>query len=236
LQKDLRGLSKLSPLLGGFGTLEDVQAAAFEMLKRYLLPKEAFPALRQAAFTAAGYRARSLFPGLATQCIDKLETPLKLRAETLRRLGTATARSPVIPRARTLTDLSQLGARPAPPAAVKPSPLLAELEVLLPRTLSIPFERLPDITRYLKALLTRVERAALNPVKDQERARQLQPYAEALQKIQNGERRPAGRQLIEQLRWMVEEYKVSLFAQELGTAVPVSPKRLDELIRLIKEQ
>jgi ATP-dependent helicase HrpA len=32
----------------------------------------------------------------------------------------------------------------------------------------------------------------------------------------------------EKFRWMVEEFKVSLFAQELGTAQPVSPKRLDE--------
>jgi ATP-dependent helicase HrpA len=29
-------------------------------------------------------------------------------------------------------------------------------------------------------------------------------------------------------RWMLEEYRVSLFAQELGTAVPVSAKRLDD--------
>jgi ATP-dependent helicase HrpA len=29
-------------------------------------------------------------------------------------------------------------------------------------------------------------------------------------------------------RWMLKEYRVSLFAQKLGTAIPVSPKRLDE--------
>ena len=32
---------------------------------------------------------------------------------------------------------------------------------------------------------------------------------------------------LEQHRWMIEEYRVSLFAQDLGTSVPVSPKRLD---------
>jgi len=36
---------------------------------------------------------------------------------------------------------------------------------------------------------------------------------------------------VEEFRWMVEEYKVSLFAQELGTAVPVSPQRLDQLLQ-----
>jgi ATP-dependent helicase HrpA len=29
-------------------------------------------------------------------------------------------------------------------------------------------------------------------------------------------------------RWLIEEYRISLFAQELGTAVPVSAKRLDK--------
>jgi ATP-dependent helicase HrpA len=33
---------------------------------------------------------------------------------------------------------------------------------------------------------------------------------------------------LEEFRWLVEEYKVSLFAQELGTVVPVSPQRLDQ--------
>jgi ATP-dependent helicase HrpA len=31
-----------------------------------------------------------------------------------------------------------------------------------------------------------------------------------------------------QYRWMLEEYRVSLFAQKLGTAIPVSPKRLEQ--------
>jgi ATP-dependent helicase HrpA len=35
------------------------------------------------------------------------------------------------------------------------------------------------------------------------------------------------------LCWMIEEFKVSLFAQELGTAVPISPKRLDEQLQKI---
>ena len=91
----------------------------------------------------------------------------------------------------------------------------------------IAYDRLTHLPRYLKALLIRAERAALNPAKDQERLRQLAPYQDALKELQA---RPspsleAQRQL-EAFRWMVEEFKVSLFAQELGTAMPVSPKRL----------
>jgi len=39
---------------------------------------------------------------------------------------------------------------------------------------------------------------------------------------------------IDELYWMIEEYKVSLFAQELKTPYPVSPKRLQHLIREIE--
>jgi ATP-dependent helicase HrpA len=40
---------------------------------------------------------------------------------------------------------------------------------------------------------------------------------------------------IETFRWMIEEFKVSLFAQELGTAMPISPKRLDQQLEIIQQ-
>jgi len=134
--------------------------------------------------------------------------------------------APAPPRA--LTSVKQLGAQPAPPRP--PDPLASELEALLPRCFleTIPFERLPQLPRYLKALLIRAERAALNPLKDQQRARQLAPYQQALVQLRAA---PAGPgpdpQAVEDFRWMLEEFKVSLFAQELGTAFPISAKRLD---------
>jgi ATP-dependent helicase HrpA len=41
--------------------------------------------------------------------------------------------------------------------------------------------------------------------------------------------------LIEEFFWMIEEYKVSLFAQELKTPYPVSPKKLNQLIEAIEK-
>jgi len=41
--------------------------------------------------------------------------------------------------------------------------------------------------------------------------------------------------LIEELFWMIEEYKVSLFAQELKTPYPVSPKKLNQMIEEIEK-
>jgi ATP-dependent helicase HrpA len=43
------------------------------------------------------------------------------------------------------------------------------------------------------------------------------------------------RRAVEELFWMVEEFKVSLFAQEIGTAEPVSAKRLDARIAAIEQ-
>jgi ATP-dependent helicase HrpA len=75
----------------------------------------------------------------------------------------------------------------------------------------------------------------LNPVKDLERLRQITPYQEALNKLRaRSLQSPALRREIENLRWMIEEFKVSLFAQELGTAMPVSAKRLDQQLEIIQ--
>jgi ATP-dependent helicase HrpA len=113
------------------------------------------------------------------------------------------------------------------------NPLAEELASLVPARFleRIAYDRLVHLPRYLKALLIRVERAALNPVKDRERVRQLVPYQDALKKLRaQPTTSPEAQRQIEAFRWMVEEFKVSLFAQEVGTAVPVSPKRLDQLL------
>jgi ATP-dependent helicase HrpA len=130
-----------------------------------------------------------------------------------------------------LKDLSQLGKTTSPKSA--PHPLQGELAALLPARFleTTTWERLPHLVRYLKALALRVERAALNPVKDKERTQQLAPFVEALRRLRESSRPTAERQRqVEEFRWLVEEFKVSLFAQELGTAVPVSAKRLENYL------
>jgi ATP-dependent helicase HrpA len=228
LEKDLRGLARFEPLLGGFCSVTELQASALEHLKNYLLPQESFPRLTEAHFRAAVEKACSRLPGLAQQLIDRLETILKQRQELLRRFGPKTA--PVSTK-KTLTGLDQLAAvtTVVPP---KPNLVASDLGSLLPKSFleTTPFEQLAHFPRYLKALLTRAERAALNPQKDQERARQLAPYVQALRELQA--RPPATtRRNIEEFRWLIEEFKVSLFAQELGTTVPVSAKRLSDYVR-----
>ena len=219
LEKDLKGLGRYG-LLFGIDTAR-LQIASLNHLKAYLLPMESAPRLTQAHFDAAVAMAKQRMPGLAQQFIDRLGEILKLRDAL--RAGTAT--SPVN---RTLSSFQQLGSKPIPSSSGTNSlaDQLGDLPSFLDRT---PYARLTHVPRYLKAMQIRIERARLNPIKDQERQRLLAPYIQALTELSARKALASkARQLLDLYRWMVEEYKVSLFAQELGTAVPVSPKRLDQ--------
>ena len=78
------------------------------------------------------------------------------------------------------------------------------------------------------------QRARAGAGKDVQKARQVRPYQEALSRLQQGETSSQRREAIETLRWMVEEFRVSIFAQELGTDQPISPKRLDKQLEEIE--
>ena len=85
----------------------------------------------------------------------------------------------------------------------------------------LPTSRLAHYPRYLKAMRLRAERLRQDPAKDQQRLLQVLPFWRDYLK-----HRAAGTEGLEELRWLIEEWRVSLFAQELKTAEPVSAKRL----------
>jgi ATP-dependent helicase HrpA len=85
----------------------------------------------------------------------------------------------------------------------------------------LPTARLAHYPRYLKAMRLRAERLRQDPAKDQQRMLQVLPYWREYLKHQ-----AAGADGLDELRWLIEEWRVSLFAQELKTAEPVSAKRL----------
>lgn len=96
-----------------------------------------------------------------------------------------------------------------------------------------PDNRLSEIPRYLKALSIRAERGSLNLAAIDSRLKEIDVYLEKLQAIQNSITPSTSlekRNKTDDFFWMIEEYKVSLFAQELKTPYPVSPKRLEQLI------
>lgn len=88
--------------------------------------------------------------------------------------------------------------------------------------------RLDDLFRYVEGISRRMEKLAIDPNKD--RMHQLniekiqQKYESHLSKVPKG--LPIPQQLIE-VRWMLEELRVSFYAQQLGTAYPISAKRIE---------
>jgi ATP-dependent helicase HrpA len=114
-----------------------------------------------------------------------------------------------------------------------------ELDVLVPRGFLgvYDLERLGQIPRYVRALQVRAERGANDPQKDRLKEVQGEEAMRGLERLVNSltpAASPEKTQAVEEYRWMVEEFKVSLFAQELKTLFPVSPKRLEERRREIE--
>ncbi|MNP19672.1 ATP-dependent RNA helicase HrpA [compost metagenome] len=92
-----------------------------------------------------------------------------------------------------------------------------------------PAQWLKELPRFLKAIELRLEKLPAQVQKDRvwsiELAGQWGQYqARAGKHAQEGKRDPQ----LELYRWLIEEYRVSLFAQQLGTRVPISDKRLSK--------
>ncbi len=94
-----------------------------------------------------------------------------------------------------------------------------------------PLQRLQQYPRYLKAIELRLEKAPSQIQRDKMWTAELeqlwQPWLERQQK--EGELLFAANERAQEYRWMLEEYRVSLFAQTLKTIAPVSDKRLKKL-------
>jgi ATP-dependent helicase HrpA len=98
-----------------------------------------------------------------------------------------------------------------------------------------PERWLPELPRYLEGITLRIERLQNNPARDRTLQQAVEIHEERLAGL--GERLPElllNLEPLETYRWMLEEYRVSLFAQELGTRVTVSDKRMDEQWKLAK--
>jgi ATP-dependent helicase HrpA len=90
--------------------------------------------------------------------------------------------------------------------------------------------RLSDVTRYLRATSRRLETLAREPARDRDwmaRVHEVEAaYEELLAAQSPGAPLPAVSPPVAEIRWMIEELRVSFFAQNLGTRYPVSEKRI----------
>jgi ATP-dependent helicase HrpA len=107
--------------------------------------------------------------------------------------------------------------------------LRLQLQWLVPAEFLVdtPWERLQDLPRYLQAIEQRLEKAGRDPRRDAQLAAQVAPLEaryRARLEAERGRWRPAE----DPYRWLLEEFRVSLFAQQLRTRVPVSARRLED--------
>jgi ATP-dependent helicase HrpA len=119
-------------------------------------------------------------------------------------------------------------ALPKAPASTA-ADIRAQLAWLAPAgfLLLTPWERLREFPRYLQAIELRLEKAALDVRRDGKLAGEIAPLESRYRERVKAERgqRPPGE---DEFRWLLEEFRVSLFAQTLKTRVTVSARRLEE--------
>lgn len=103
-----------------------------------------------------------------------------------------------------------------------------------------PRHWLAEIPRYLQAIDKRIERLQQNPTRDKGLQQQVRAQQERLESLledsEKGHRMLHRSPALRQYRWLLEEFRVSVFAQELGTRHKVSEKRLDEQWRLAQQE
>jgi len=215
LEKDLKALRMLGTLAVTLTTPEALQQDALESIRRWACDpgrvagkSESVVVLTPEKFAAALEGAKRDLRGIVPKLGDWLKEIFTLRLALE-------------------TDL-------------QPYPAMADdLSALLPPDFlrRMPFGRVPHLARYLRGMQVRAEKWRRDPGKDSGRASELAPFVAAWRKTTAGPGRPgidAGsgktREAIENFRWLVEEFRISLFAQELGTAEPVSVVRLQRAL------
>ncbi|WP_420996648.1 ATP-dependent RNA helicase HrpA [Cupriavidus sp. 30B13] len=95
-----------------------------------------------------------------------------------------------------------------------------------------PYQQLVHFPRYLKGIAMRIDKIKGDPARDTQRLQEMTPLLQQWQRAEK-QLRQQGRGVedarLDEFRWMLEELRVALFAQELRTPVPMSVKRLQKV-------
>ncbi|APR03389.1 ATP-dependent RNA helicase HrpA [Thauera chlorobenzoica] len=213
-------------------------------LKDQVRAVERLPGLRELALqymsfgTEAELKARLVEATLARCCL--LE-PLPADAEAFaRRCAEAKSRIGLVAQefvrlagqlvAEHLGVQKRLPALKAFPGVV--ADIQSQLTGLLPKDflVAFPWERLAHFPRYLKGVSVRLDKLRNNPARDAQAMTEWKGLAQAWARERSERRRAAvDDPALEEFRWLLEELRVGLFAQELKTPMPVSVRRLQKI-------
>ncbi|HEU4600334.1 MAG TPA: ATP-dependent RNA helicase HrpA [Steroidobacteraceae bacterium] len=113
-----------------------------------------------------------------------------------------------------------------------------QLETLVPPSFprGVPGLLWTHLPRYLKTIARRVDKAPGNAKRDQELAARVFPSLRAFSQLHAVRDQTIPHPELDRLQWMIEELRVSLFAQDLKTAIPVSEKRVSEQVEKVQRE
>ena len=94
----------------------------------------------------------------------------------------------------------------------------------------VPYEKLEQYPRYFNAMKKRIERARIDKTKDRTKQARFEPYWQQYRQYATSRAKDIkDRTAFSRYRWLLEEYRISLFAQEIKTIERVSPDILSRL-------
>jgi ATP-dependent helicase HrpA len=205
LEKNMPDLQRMAAFYMPLGTLEELRAQVIDVTLDRAFGAEPLPT------DAAGFNRR----------VEEGRTRLNLIAQEVARLA-GTVLQEWATAQRKLKD-SKLPREQA-------EDIQAQLQRLVPRRflLETPWAALQHFPRYLRAVVLRLDKFRTDPVRDTVRLAELRPLEQRwLRRL--AELKGAQHARLDEYRWLLEELRVSLFAQELRTPQPVSSKRLDKV-------
>jgi ATP-dependent helicase HrpA len=217
IQRDLKALKSLGTALLQLGGYDAIKTNAWAHLRRHLFRSDSLLPLEEARFNETLARAKEESRFIVVDFADRLRELLTAREAIVL----------LLEQKRTQQAITYPGMR-AHLESVAPADLLAAYE----------YTDLPHLTRFLDAMRLRAQRARENIQRDIDKSKRIAPYEAKLNALAqlapslSPERRA---KLIKPYKMLLEEFKVSIYAQELGTAQKVSEKRLDRLADTIEQ-
>ena len=205
LEKNIPELQRMSSAYLALGTLEELREQIIDVALDRAFLADPLPT-DQATFTLR---------------MDEGRTRLNLIAQEVARLA-STVLAEYQSAQRKLKDSK-------PPRDVADD-ITAQLQRLVGKRFlaTTPWPALQHLPRYLKAVTLRLDKLRGDPVRDATRLAELRPLEQRyLRRL--AELKGAGHARLDEYRWLLEELRVGLFAQELRTREPVSAKRLDKV-------
>ncbi|MDE2565708.1 MAG: ATP-dependent RNA helicase HrpA, partial [Burkholderiales bacterium] len=203
LEKNLPGLTAMAAHFIALGSLEELRAQVIELALDRAFLADPLPG-DGPSFQRRLDEGRSRLALIAQEVARQAGTVLAEHAAALRKLKDS-----------------------KPPREVADD-VQAQLQRLVGKNFlrELPWSALQQLPRYLKAVVLRLDKLRADPARDAARLAELRPLEQRWLR-RTAELKGAPHAGLADYRWLLEELRVSLFAQELRTPQPVSAKRLD---------